>query len=411
MRDGLVRVVVTLNFDLLVETALRELGVEPTVISTVDDVRGMEPLHMQRHLVWHLHGDYTNPEMLNTPDELREYDPVVDARLDELFDQYGLMVVGWSAEWDSALRAAVARCGSRRYPTTWLDFGDLKDKARRLAEQRDATVVRDSADAWFTRLSEACDAVRARSSDPLTTAGAVVALKRELGAVRPIEAHDRLAREVERLRSLPVLARTPAALAAMTYPDRLPILEAELELWASLIATAAYWGIPETDRWWTEQLDRFGQIPRLGGSTDAIKSLTAPAVVGLFAGGVAAAAAGRWDLVCGLVTGHPVRTPSFGVRAPLSAVIGAGHLYPTSRWPSRRLAGYLGPLLTEAVGLETAATVDAWERFEYIIWLANVRRQLANQPHALTAPVPYLRVDERERPEERDSAVGECLAG
>lgn len=100
MRDGLVRVVVTLNFDRLIETALRELGVEPTVISTVDDVRGMEPLHMQKHLVWHLHGDYTNPEMLNTPDELREYDPVVNVRLDELFDQYGLLVVGWSTEWD-----------------------------------------------------------------------------------------------------------------------------------------------------------------------------------------------------------------------------------------------------------------------------------------------------------------------
>lgn len=95
MRDGLIRIIVTLNFDLLIETALREVGVEPTVVSTIDGARGMEPLHAQRNLVWHLHGDYTHPEMLNTPDELRSYDDVVNTRLVVLLGQVGAGSTSW----------------------------------------------------------------------------------------------------------------------------------------------------------------------------------------------------------------------------------------------------------------------------------------------------------------------------
>jgi hypothetical protein len=51
----------------------------------------------------------------NTPEELDKYDPRTDRLLDRIFDDFGIIVCGWSAEWDSALRAAIERCPSRRF--------------------------------------------------------------------------------------------------------------------------------------------------------------------------------------------------------------------------------------------------------------------------------------------------------
>ena len=44
--------------------------------------------------------------MLNTPAELAGYDPRMDAFLARVFDEFGLIACGWSAEWDC--KAAIA---------------------------------------------------------------------------------------------------------------------------------------------------------------------------------------------------------------------------------------------------------------------------------------------------------------
>jgi hypothetical protein len=44
VRDGYVRVILTTNFDRLLENALREVGVEPTVVTSVDSLSGAELL-------------------------------------------------------------------------------------------------------------------------------------------------------------------------------------------------------------------------------------------------------------------------------------------------------------------------------------------------------------------------------
>ena len=67
-----------------------------------------------------LHGDYLNTRIRNTPQELEKYPEEYNRLLDRIFDEFGLIVCGWSAEWDAALRDAIYRAVSRRY-TTYLD--------------------------------------------------------------------------------------------------------------------------------------------------------------------------------------------------------------------------------------------------------------------------------------------------
>lgn len=114
VRDGYIRVIITTNFDRLLENALREVGVEPTVIRSDDDLRGAVPLIHSRCYVVKVHGDYLDTRILNTDEELAAYSDPMNALLDRIFDEHGLIVCGWSAEWDHALRAAITRTPNRR---------------------------------------------------------------------------------------------------------------------------------------------------------------------------------------------------------------------------------------------------------------------------------------------------------
>lgn len=61
-----VRVIITTNFDRLMEQALEEAGVTPTVISTEDQATGAMPLIHQECCVFKVHGDYMDTRIRNT---------------------------------------------------------------------------------------------------------------------------------------------------------------------------------------------------------------------------------------------------------------------------------------------------------------------------------------------------------
>ena len=136
--SNIVRVVITTNFDRLIENAMREAGVEPTIIAGDDAIVGATPLVHTKCMVIKVHGDYLDARIKNTDAELEAYSRAMNGLLDQVFDNFGLLVVGWSGEWDTALRDAIQRAPSRRYPFYWAARGatgsaaqDLIDAARR----------------------------------------------------------------------------------------------------------------------------------------------------------------------------------------------------------------------------------------------------------------------------------------
>ena len=153
---GYIRVIVTTNFDRLLETALREQGVEPTIVASVDALKGAEPLTHTACYLLKLHGDYKDARILNTDKELSKYPSKYEKLLDRIIDEHGLIVCGWSGEWDIALREAIMRAPARRYTTYWAARnGKVRDDAKEIINHRKAQVVPiDDADSFFTKLEE-----------------------------------------------------------------------------------------------------------------------------------------------------------------------------------------------------------------------------------------------------------------
>ena len=114
VRAGFIRVIITTNFDRLMENALREAGIEPTVIKSDDDLKGAVPLTHSRCYLVKVHGDYLDTRIRNTDQELSAYSPETNALLDRIIDEHGLIIAGWSGDWDAALRGGITRAPNRR---------------------------------------------------------------------------------------------------------------------------------------------------------------------------------------------------------------------------------------------------------------------------------------------------------
>ena len=178
--NGYVKVIITTNFDRLLESALREAGVEPHVISTDDQVKGAVPIVHAPCTVFKLHGDYLDTRIRNTPQELEKYSQEYDRLLDRIFDEFGLIVCGWSGEWDTALRHAFQRTASRRYTTYWTVHGELGEEGKRLITHRKAeTISIQDADSFFPLLADHVESIEEFSRPhPLSTQIAVATAKR-----------------------------------------------------------------------------------------------------------------------------------------------------------------------------------------------------------------------------------------
>lgn len=370
--SGLVRVILTINFDRLMEAALHEEGVEPTVVTTPSDITGLAPLHTLHCLVVHLHGDYLSPaSMLNTAVELGTYPPEANRLLDQIFDEYGLIICGWSATYDGALREALARCPTRRFGTYWADPYTLSDIAEDLRVKRSAAYVQADADTFFGQLADTADALGdIEHEHPATVAAAVASAKRSLAGARlAIPLHDTLRREIDRVEHLPMRDgpwEWASEDANAEHMRRLEQLEAGIEILLALVAATTYWGNEDTDRWWFEDIERFATCPAQGqgGITSLIKLARAPATMILYAAGVAAVAAGRWPLLVRLLT-EP-RTLGRGDEMQRVSQLLPPEFTLGTTTASRRLHEQLFPLCTEHLTLGTSAYTDAWERFEYL---------------------------------------------
>jgi len=360
---GWVKVVVTTNFDPLTEQAVEKAGGAITVLSTEDQVAGALPLVHSGPILLKVHGDYRDSRIRNTESELQAYTPAIEKLLDRIFDEYGLIVCGWSAENDAGLRAAIDRCPSRRFGTYWgARGGRLSDAASQLLDRRQGEViVIDDADGFLGRLADGVKALRATHAAPMNTSMEIASIKRELrGDGVAITTHDHLLHAFGEITEM--VASIPADASGSEHRSTLDAMTGQLEHVAALVSTVSYWGSAATDRWWTEEISRTSRWRHLGGTTSMLDLAKVPGLVTLWSAGVAATATGRSDLLTRLMRLPTVRDPYKGAPAnPLDllsvGVVGVGH-------PVKWLYHRLRPAFVENLGMTRGSFADAFERWQ-----------------------------------------------
>jgi len=259
VKNGYVKVILTTNFDRLIEKALEEEGVNNyQVLSTNNKINGMTP-YPHKVTIVKLHGDYIEGEMKNTENELAKYSRKKNQLLNRIFDDFGLIVCGWSAEYDTALRNALYRRKNRRYSTYWTIRNRLKEKAKALTEHLDATVIKiDNADTFFDDLWSKIDSLKQYNKPhPLSVPIAIEETKKYLSEDKYfIKLEELVNKETEKVFN---------EFKEKFYGDRnkwgdaksLKYAEAKLEILIGILTTIAYYDSGNNSKLLTKAIERF----------------------------------------------------------------------------------------------------------------------------------------------------------
>lgn len=371
VESGHIKVIITLNFDHLLETAIRAKGIPATVISKEEDIEGMEPLHTLQCCIIHLHGDYLEPDsMLNTKQELGQYTTNRARLLTRILNDYGLVIAGWSSNYDPALRGAISKSYSTRRTMTWIEPRELSENARNLVTAKKGIVVQADADTAFGALRDHVLSMNAHHArHPLTAAVAVGTAKRELaGKGVAISVHDTFKNEIDTLHKHPLL--TPDGRESITYSDDVATLRAVSELEAAaevavaLTATLTHWGAEQIEHWWINEIDRMATTLTDDGIIWGLKLRYYLAAPLYYAAGVAAVSARRYSLLAKLLSKKRQPDESndpLTLAAALDATKWNGSIGERGRFHR-----YLRPILRQALAISAEQLDEDWEMFELL---------------------------------------------
>jgi len=385
---GYVRVIITTNFDRLLEQAIQSVGIEPTVVSNSAQAQSIGSLGQIRCLVVKAHGDYLEATIKNTPAELAQYEVAMDTLLDRLLDEHGLVVSGWSAEYDTALVKAIERAKNRRYSTYWTLVSSTSDTVRRIITLRDAVSISiPGADSFFQRLAENVAALEKFGTEhPLTIKAAVTRLKQYIAEpVRHrVSLHDLVSGAIAELckEMGEYQFSREADDGGAALEDELCRIANRAELVYTLALHSGWWSTIEQFKPWARCLE---QLAVLNGSYPGYQSplnLTLlPGLLSIYAIGVAAVGNDNYALLEAMFSDTYVRSSErksrllMELNARAVVDIRAGQTMPNYLRRFTPMNDYLHDRLRqpfiEYLPLDTDYD-DVWDRFEYLIALSSV---------------------------------------
>jgi len=330
-----IRIIVTTNFDRLVEMALTDVGIQPMIVSTADGVKGALPLSHIRCLVLKINGDYLDSRIRNTQAELSVYDSALTGILDRIFDEFGLIVCGWSGDWDIGLRAAIERCPTRRFSMYWATRGETSAKATDLITLRAGIPVKiQSADSFFGALKEKTLALAEFGQHhPLSAKLAGALVKRYIvRAENRILLHDLVYDETEKAYG----QMDPEKFHGRRVSDvsaelakRLSAYESIMDVLLEAVITGCYWGSEHQDYIWRHVAERLGDPP--GPTSGLLIAWTAlrlyPASLVVYGGGIGAILANKFSTLAALLKAQVAHPYADRTASPLKTVTAANRVH------------------------------------------------------------------------------------
>ena len=303
---GYIKVIITTNFDRLIESALGEEGVQPQVLSTKDQIKGAVPIVHAPCTVLKLHGDYLDTRIRNTPRELAKYPKEYRRLLDRILDEFGLIVCGWSAEWDAALRDAIYRGAAPRYTTYWTVHSKLGAQGKALIAHCKAETISIDADSFFQALADQVASIEDYSRPhPLSTEIAVATAKRflpdEQSDIRLHDLVNDLVEDVIQRASGPDFS-VNAAVDAKELNARVRRYGALCETLVAVAAVGGFWCEQRHHSLWAMALRRLNELPHPNVYKEWFELWPYPATLLLYSLGIGAVARRKFHLLGDLLS-------------------------------------------------------------------------------------------------------------
>ena len=301
---GFIKLILTTNFDRLIENALSDVGVVPTILSSPEQVNGAIPLIHTRCCLFKVHGDYLDTRIRNTRAELDQYPPEFDKLLDRILDEFGLIICGWSAEWDGALRKAIFRVQSRRFTTYWAVRNAPTDEAQRLIDHRNAQMINiTDADSFFQELQQHVKSIEEFSQPhPLSVQAAAASLKRYISGaqyrIQLMEFVDHSTEEVARAitdEAFPM--RGTVAPNTTSITERVRRYEAVCSILLAIAPIGGFWAEKQHHNIWQRSLARLYSVRSDEGYSIWLDLQKYPATLLLYALGIGAVEADRLEFL------------------------------------------------------------------------------------------------------------------
>ncbi|WP_214041190.1 SIR2 family protein [Methanoculleus sp.] len=245
VKSGTNSLIITTNFDTLMEEGLKAETVPYEVITEESDVRQMS-VFPDRCRVLKVNGDFERGTLRITPEDLRHYPPAMEDYLRRIFGEYGLVTCGWSGIFDTHLVEILCAADiPRRYPVFCCRRGgsDPSEVCRPLLPNG---IDIDDADEFFTTLEAVIE--RFSRFEPKTTLTAAAAVRKVkeamMGSSPELIVPDVINEEVEKVLIEIENERyiLPGTIEAQTvYYRRLAEIEGAATPLAAMLATLAYY--------------------------------------------------------------------------------------------------------------------------------------------------------------------------
>ncbi len=160
-KHGYLRVILTTNFDRLIEEALADEGVTYQVVLDESDLDKITPItHATIPTIVKINGDYIDCRFRNTETELTTYPIRLKEFLQRIFSEFGLITCGWSAKWDRGLMSIITTSRDVRYNSFFTYLKGKDDAPTELASKRNGeTLAITDADTLMGNISEQVEAL------------------------------------------------------------------------------------------------------------------------------------------------------------------------------------------------------------------------------------------------------------
>lgn len=394
---GYIKVIITTNFDRLLEKALEETGVTPVVISTPDGVDGAIPLMHSKCTIVKVNGDYLDSRLKITENDLSKYDKRINGLLDRIFDEFGLIVCGWSAKWDIALRGALERCKNHRFTTYCSVTDKLDESAKKLTDFRRAQIISvKSADSFFNELAAKVSALEDISKPhPLSVKAAVASLKKYIPEERhKIKLHDLMLAETEKLFSELNNNNFPVRDVQFSEDElvrRMKKYEALAEIPLALIINGCYWGDEGHQKPWVQAIERIANHGMERSGLDVWLNLKSyPALLLFYGAGIASITAEKYSTFSALLLKPKIRDGKNEKSAclrlhPINVLADKGKSIPSMPKGDQPFNQYLDALLREPLREflpDDTRYQQCFDRFEYLLALVHADLELKSGSNA-----------------------------